>query len=47
MAVGTSEEIINDNHAIVFTSVGFKHYVTIMSFVDNNQLEPGCILFKL
>ena len=42
MAVGTLEEIIDDNHAIVSTSVGSEHYVTIMSFVDKDQLEPGC-----
>ncbi|KAI0980642.1 hypothetical protein GJ496_005137 [Pomphorhynchus laevis] len=42
MAVGTLEEIIDDNHAIVSTSVGSEHYVNIMSFVDKDQLEPGC-----
>lgn len=42
MAVGTLEEIIDDNHAIVSTSVGSEHYVTIMSFVDKDQLEAGC-----
>jgi len=42
MAVGTLEEIIDDNHAIVSSSVGPEYYVTIMSFVDKDQLEPGC-----
>ena len=34
MSVGTLEEIIDDNHAIVSTSVGSEHYVSILSFVD-------------
>jgi 26S proteasome regulatory subunit T2 len=42
MAVGTLEEIIDDNHAIVSTSVGSEHYVSILSFVDKDSLEPGC-----
>ena len=42
MAVGTLEEVIDDNHAIVSTSVGSEHYVSILSFVDKNALEPGC-----
>ena len=43
MSVGNLEEIIDDNHAIVSTSVGSKHhYVSILSFVDKDQLEPGC-----
>merc|ERR1712102_57348 len=33
---------IDDNHAIVSTSVGSEHYVSILSFVDKDQLEPGC-----
>ncbi|VDO92791.1 unnamed protein product [Soboliphyme baturini] len=41
MAVGNLEEIIDDNHAIVSTSVGSEHYVTILTFVDKDQLEPG------
>uniref|UniRef100_A0A8C1UV59 Proteasome 26S subunit, ATPase 1b n=2 Tax=Cyprinus carpio TaxID=7962 RepID=A0A8C1UV59_CYPCA len=31
MSVGTLEEIIDDNHAIVSTSVGSEHYVSIFS----------------
>ena len=42
MSVGNLEEIIDDNHAIVSTSVGSEHYVSILSFVDKDQLEPGC-----
>eukprot|EP00124_Ichthyophonus_hoferi_P001196 Ihof_evm6s57 gene=Ihof_evmTU6s57 len=42
MGVGALEEIIDDNHAIVSSSVGPEYYVTIMSFVDKDQLEPGC-----
>ncbi|CEF61023.1 26S protease regulatory subunit 4 [Strongyloides ratti] len=42
MAIGSLEEIIDDTHAIVATNVGSEHYVTIMSFVDKEQLEPGC-----
>ena len=41
MSVGTLEEIIDDNHAIVSTSVGSEHYVSILSFVDKDLLEPG------
>uniref|UniRef100_A0A8D2ZST7 Proteasome 26S subunit, ATPase 1 n=1 Tax=Scophthalmus maximus TaxID=52904 RepID=A0A8D2ZST7_SCOMX len=40
MSVGTLEEIIDDNHAIVSTSVGSEHYVSILSFVDKDLLEP-------
>uniref|UniRef100_A0A2K5RZG0 AAA+ ATPase domain-containing protein n=1 Tax=Cebus imitator TaxID=2715852 RepID=A0A2K5RZG0_CEBIM len=42
MSVGTLEEIIDDNHAIVSTSVGSEHYISILSFVDKDLLEPGC-----
>jgi len=42
MHVGSLEEIIDDNHAIISSSVGPEYYVTIMSFVDKDQLEPGC-----
>lgn len=41
MSVGNLEEIIDDNHAIVSTSVGSEHYVSILSFVDKEQLEPN------
>ena len=42
MAVGNLEEVIDDQHAIVSTNVGSEHYVTMLSFVDKDQLEPGC-----
>ncbi|PWN30451.1 26S proteasome subunit P45 [Jaminaea rosea] len=42
MTVGTLEEIIDDEHAIVSSSTGPEHYVPIMSFVDKDMLEPGC-----
>jgi len=42
MGVGTLEEIIDDNHAIVSSSVGTEYYVTMMSFVDRDMIEPGC-----
>ena len=42
MSVGTLEEIVDESHAIVSSSVGPEYYVTIMSFVDRSLLEPGC-----
>lgn len=42
MGIGTLEEIIDDNHAIVSSSVGPEYYVSILSIVDKDQLEPGC-----
>lgn len=42
MSVGNLEEIIDENHAIVSSSVGPEYYVTVLSFVDKTQLEPGC-----
>eukprot|EP00697_Spironema_sp_BW2_P003375 gnl/Spiro4/14501_TR7813_c0_g1_i1.p1 gnl/Spiro4/14501_TR7813_c0_g1~~gnl/Spiro4/14501_TR7813_c0_g1_i1.p1 ORF type:complete len:451 (+),score=147.69 gnl/Spiro4/14501_TR7813_c0_g1_i1:28-1353(+) len=42
MGVGSLEEMIDDNHCIVSSSVGPEYYVNIMSFVDRSQLEPGC-----
>lgn len=36
---GTLEKIIDDSHAIVFTSIGSEHYVSILSFVDKYLLE--------
>ena len=41
MSVGTLEEFIDENHAIVSSSMGPEYYVSIMSFVDQDQLEPG------
>jgi hypothetical protein len=42
MAVGTLEEIIDENHAIVSSAMGPEYYVGIMSFVNQDLLEPGC-----
>jgi len=42
MGVGTLEEIIDDNHAIVSSANGPEYYVNILSFVDKDQIEPGC-----
>ncbi|WWD19112.1 hypothetical protein CI109_103570 [Kwoniella shandongensis] len=42
MGVGTLEEIIDDDHAIVSLGNGPEYYVGIMSFVDKDMLEPGC-----
>ncbi|XP_059534385.1 26S proteasome regulatory subunit 4-like [Myotis daubentonii] len=42
MSVRTLEEIFDDNHAIVSTSVGSEHYVCILSLVDKDLLGPGC-----
>ena len=41
MLVGTLEEMIDDNHAIVSTSMGPEYYVNIMSFVNKDLLETG------
>jgi 26S proteasome regulatory subunit T2 len=42
MGVGTLEEMIDDDHAIVSSTTGPEYYVSIMSFVDKDLLEPGC-----
>ncbi|PRQ51487.1 putative proteasome endopeptidase complex [Rosa chinensis] len=41
MSVGNLEELIDENHAIVSSSVGPEYYVGVLSFVDKDQLEPG------
>ncbi|CAM9302111.1 unnamed protein product, partial [Discosporangium mesarthrocarpum] len=41
LAVGTLEEMIDDNHAIVSSSVGPEYYVNVLSFVNQDLLEPG------
>eukprot|EP01156_Anaeramoeba_ignava_P006024 Anaeramoba_ignava/a347525_143.p1 GENE.a347525_143~~a347525_143.p1 ORF type:complete len:441 (+),score=162.27 a347525_143:29-1351(+) len=40
--VGTLEEIIDDDHAIVSVSMGPTYYVPVTSVVDKDLLEPGC-----
>merc|ERR1712159_703163 len=42
MGVSTLEEMIDDTHAIVSSTTGPEFYVSIMSFVDKDQIEPGC-----
>jgi 26S proteasome regulatory subunit T2 len=42
MQIGTLSEIIDDDHAIVAGANGPEYYVSIMSFVDKDSLEPGC-----
>lgn len=42
LAVGSLEELIDDNHAIVSSSVGPEYYVNILSSVNQDLLEPGC-----
>eukprot|EP01125_Pyxidicula_operculata_P009731 TRINITY_DN3192_c0_g2_i1.p1 TRINITY_DN3192_c0_g2~~TRINITY_DN3192_c0_g2_i1.p1 ORF type:complete len:444 (+),score=129.77 TRINITY_DN3192_c0_g2_i1:123-1454(+) len=42
MSVGTLEELIDENHAIVSSAVGPEYYVPILSFVDKDMIEPGC-----
>lgn len=42
MSVGNLEELIDDNHAIVSSSVGPEYYVGILSFVNKDELQPGC-----
>jgi 26S proteasome regulatory subunit T2 len=39
--VGTLEELIDDNHAIVSSSIGPEYYVNILSSVNQDLLEPG------
>ena len=41
LAVGTLEEIIDDEHAIISTASGPEYYVSIFSIVDKDLLEPG------
>ncbi|KAG5054123.1 hypothetical protein JHK85_006633 [Glycine max] len=41
MSIGNLEELIDESHAIVSSSVGPEYYVGILSFVNKDQLEPG------
>ena len=41
MGVGNLEEMIDDDHAIVSSATGPEYYVSILSFVDKDLLEPG------
>lgn len=42
LAIGTLEEMIDDNHAIVSSSVGPEYYVNVLSSVNQDLLEAGC-----
>ena len=42
MTVGTLEEMIDDNHAIVSTANGPEYYVGVLSIVNKDLLETGC-----
>ncbi|KAG6510930.1 hypothetical protein ZIOFF_028977 [Zingiber officinale] len=44
MSVGNIKELMDENHAIVSSSVGPEYYVGILSLVDKDQLEPGCAI---
>lgn len=44
MGIGSLEEMIDDNHAIVSSGSGNDQYVSILSIVDKDLLEPGCAL---
>jgi len=39
--IGSLEEMIDENHAIISQNGAAKQYVGIMSFVDKDLLEPG------
>ena len=47
MGVGNLEELIDDDHAIVSSATGPEYYVSIMSFVDKDLLEPGASVLVL
>lgn len=42
LQVGSLEELIDDNHALIGSSVGPEYYVNILSCVNQDLLEPGC-----
>lgn len=42
MNIGSLEEIIDDDHAIISSSTGPEYYVSVLSVVDKDLLEPGC-----
>ncbi|KAG6514649.1 26S proteasome regulatory subunit 4 homolog B-like [Zingiber officinale] len=44
MSVGNIKELMDENHAIVSSSVGPEYYVGILTLVDKDQLEPGCAI---
>ena len=44
ISVGNLEELIDENHVIVSSSMGLEYYVRILSFMDKDRLEPGCAI---
>ncbi|RZB65195.1 26S proteasome regulatory subunit 4-like B [Glycine soja] len=44
MSVGNLEELIDESHAIVSSSMGPEYYVGMLSFIDKDQLEPECAI---
>lgn len=42
LQVGTLEELVDENHAIVSSNVLQDSYVPVLSVVDRDLLEPGC-----
>jgi len=40
--IGSLEEMVDDNHCIVSSSSTGEAYVSILSIVDRDLLEPGC-----
>lgn len=42
LSIATLEEIVDDTHAIIGTSLGQEYYVNILSIVDKELLEPNC-----
>lgn len=41
LGVATLEEMVDDNHAIISSSIGPEYYVNIMSFVDKVRLPSN------
>jgi 26S proteasome regulatory subunit T2 len=42
LTVGSLQEIIDDDHAIVALHGDVEYYVPMLSIVDRDQLEPNC-----
>ncbi|KAG0418724.1 26S proteasome regulatory subunit 4 like protein [Dictyocoela roeselum] len=42
LSLGTLEEFVDEDHAIVTVGLGPEYYVPIYSFVDRDVLAPGC-----
>jgi len=47
LVVGNLQEVIDDDHAIVCPHADLEYYVTMLSIVDRDMLEPNCsVLLK-